>query len=160
MELYREFFKIIEALNISGLPYAVVGGLAMAFHDVPRFTKDIDILGLPADMSAYSEVFKKLGYSVGGNPWTFKDSQLTMHRFIKPSEDEEFIVVDLLIGNLQEHRKMMDRVVLDDSYIGKVRLASREDLIALKKLRNSDQDQVDIKNLSNDQNRESSEGSE
>jgi len=39
-------------------------------------------------------------------------------------------------------------------------LASREDLIALKKLRNSDQDQVDIKNLSNDQNRESSEGSE
>lgn len=150
MELYREFFKIIEALNKADLSYAVVGGLAMAFHDVPRFTKDIDILGLPNDVEAYSEVFSQLGYSVGGNPWTFKDSQLTMHRFIKPSEDEEFVMVDLLIGNLPEHQEMLGRVVLDDSYIGKVRLASREDLIVLKKLRNSDQDQVDIKNLNDE----------
>ena len=96
MELYREFFKIIEALNKTDLSYAVVGGLAMAFHDVPRYTKDIDILGLPRDVDAYTEVFNKLGYSVGGNPWTFKDSQLTMHRFIKPSEDEEFVVVDIV----------------------------------------------------------------
>ena len=160
MELYREFFKIIEALNETDLRYAVVGGLAMAFHDVPRFTKDIDILGLPQDVDTYTGVFKKLGYSIGGNPWTFKDSQLTMHRFIKPSEDEEFVVVDLLIGNLPEHQEMVNRVVLDDSYIGKVRLASREDLIVLKKLRNSEQDQVDIRNLSNEQNRKSSEGSE
>ena len=151
MELYREFFKIVEALNEADLSYAVVGGLAMAFHDVPRYTKDIDILGLHQDVDAYTGVFSKLGYSVGSNPWTFKDSKLTMYRFIKPSEDEEFVVIDLLIGNLPEHQEIVERVVLDDSYIGKVKLASREDLIVLKKLRNSSQDKVDIENLSHEQ---------
>ena len=151
MELYREFFKIVEALNEADLSYAVVGGLAMAFHDVPRYTKDIDILGLPQDVDAYTEVFNKLGYSVSGNPWTFNECQLTMYRFIKPSEDEAFVVIDLLIGNLPEHQEIVERVVLDDSYIGKVKLASREDLIVLKKLRNSSQDKVDIENLSHEQ---------
>ena len=53
----------------------------------------------------------------------------------------------LLIGNLPEHQEILNRVVLDDSYIGKVRLASLEDMIVLKKMRNSSQDQVDIERL-------------
>jgi hypothetical protein len=45
VELYREFFAIIAALNQRGLDYSVVGGIAMAFHDLPRFTRDIEKLG-------------------------------------------------------------------------------------------------------------------
>jgi hypothetical protein len=37
MELYDEFFQLIQALNDAGVTYAVVGGIAMAFHDEPRF---------------------------------------------------------------------------------------------------------------------------
>mgnify|MGYP006285444423 CR=1 FL=1 len=133
----------------------------MAFHDVPRFTRDIDILGRPMDLDQYKRVFVGLGYTEGGSPWTFKNTNMTLHRFVKPGENEEPMIVDLLIGNEPEHEQIINDVVLDDSYVGKVRLASRQDLIKMKKRRNSDQDQVDIKILSNDeQNRESNQGSE
>lgn len=44
MELYEEFFRIVQALESGHVPYAVVGGIAMGFHDRPRFTRDIDLL--------------------------------------------------------------------------------------------------------------------
>jgi hypothetical protein len=50
MELYREFFTIIKALNQKGLDYSVVGGIALAFHAQPRFTRDIDLLAKPMDL--------------------------------------------------------------------------------------------------------------
>ena len=50
MELFREFFAVIEDLNDEGLAYSVVGGIALAFHSQPKFTRDIDILARPADL--------------------------------------------------------------------------------------------------------------
>lgn len=38
MDLFEEFFAIIQALDGARIRCAVVGGLAMAFHDEPRFT--------------------------------------------------------------------------------------------------------------------------
>ena len=57
MELYREFFAVIEALNKKGLDYSIVGGIALAFHSQPRFTRDIDILAKPIDLPVYEEIF-------------------------------------------------------------------------------------------------------
>jgi hypothetical protein len=34
----------LEALDASGIRYLVVGGIAVAFHAEPRFTKDLDLL--------------------------------------------------------------------------------------------------------------------
>jgi hypothetical protein len=42
MNLFDEFFQIVERFEKSDLQYAVVGGIAMAFHDQPRFTKEND----------------------------------------------------------------------------------------------------------------------
>jgi hypothetical protein len=42
MNLFDEFFKIVEHFVKSDLQYALVGGIAMAFHDQPRFTKKND----------------------------------------------------------------------------------------------------------------------
>ena len=113
MELYREFFKLIGELNKEDVPYAVVGGIAMAFYDIPRFTKDIDIIGRPSYMGKYASIFKKLGYIEPADPWTFNNTNITLHR---------------------------------------------SDLIQMKRLRNSDQDKVDIRRLQNESNRESFEG--
>jgi len=41
LNLYDEFFMIIRSFNLAGLKYVVIGGIAMAFHDTPRFTRDI-----------------------------------------------------------------------------------------------------------------------
>ncbi len=151
MELFREFFKIIGELNKEHVPYAVVGGVALAFYDLPRFTKDIDILGTPAHIEKYENALNSLGYFRSADPWTFQNTNMTLHRFVKPGDDQELIVVDLLIGHETFHERIIQDAVSDDSYVGRVKIANREDLICLKKLRNSDQDKLDIKRLLNEQ---------
>ena len=151
MELYREFFSLIEALNRKGLQYSVVGGIALAFHSLPRFTRDIDLLAKPVDLATYREILKELGYSELSKPWTFQNTKITLHRFGKKSSevDEELIVVDLLIGNEDRHAEIIEKSITDESPAGRVRLARREDLIWMKQIRGSKQDEVDIDNLEN-----------
>ena len=149
MELYREFFALVRKLNEARIEYAVVGGIALAFHAQPRFTRDIDILAKPADLDAYARVFAELGYFKTGQPWTFSNTNITLHRFGKPSADhpDELILVDLLIGNDEVHRKIIERSLSDTSAAGRVMLATKEDLIWMKKQRGSKQDEADIENL-------------
>lgn len=149
MELYREFFSIIKALNEKGLEYSVVGGIALAFHDHPRFTRDIDILAKPVDLPCYQATFAKLGYSPSSHPWQFDKTNLTLHRFAKPSEQDsdDLIVIDLLIGNEDRHLEIIKNSLSDTSTAGTVRLANRSDLIWMKKQRGSKQDEADIENL-------------
>ena len=156
MELYREFFALIEALNRKGLEYSVVGGIALAFHSLPRFTRDIDLLAKPVDLATYREILRELGYSELSKPWTFQNTKITLHRFGKRSfdDDQELIVVDLLIGNEDRHAEIIEKSITDESPAGRVRLARREDLIWMKQIRGSKQDEADIDNLEkgNEQN--------
>lgn len=149
MELFREFFNVIKSLNHEGLAYSVVGGIALAFHAQPRLTRDIDILARPADLERYREVFAKIGYTELAEPWTFKDAQITMHRFGKRSldYDDELIVIDLLLGYEERHSAIIEQSILDDSPAGQVRLATRKDLIWMKQIRGSKMDEADIERL-------------
>ena len=149
MELYREFFSIIKSLNEAGLAYSVVGGIALAFHAQPRFTRDIDILAKPADLPRYQELFNDLGYTELTEPWTFKNTEITMHRFGKRSteDDQDLILIDLLIGHEDKHAAIIEQSIIDVSPAGNVHLATREDLIWMKRIRGSKQDEADIEKL-------------
>ena len=146
MNLFDEFFKIVESFENMDLKYAVVGGIAMAFHDQPRFTKDIDILVLPEDLEKVATRFEEIGYFESATPWTFKNTNLTLHRFMKV-EGEDFLVVDILVGNEKKHRNIIKNALEEKSGKGIVKIAGKNDLIWMKKMRNSDQDKVDIKRL-------------
>ena len=132
MDLFDEFFTIIGNFEKTGLEYTVVGGIAMAFHDQPRFTKDIGILVLPEDIGKATSVFKKLGYFESVAPWTFKKTNLTLHRFMK-THDEDFLVVDLLVGNEERHKEIVKHSLMEKSEKGVVRIANKHDLIWMKK---------------------------
>ena len=149
MELYREFFAVIGALNEKGLDYSVVDGIALAFHAQPRFTRDIDILARPIDLPVYREIFKGLGYQDLSKPFTFQTTNITLHRFCKQSleDDEEMLVIDLLLGHEDRHSEIIENSLVDESSAGKVHLAQREDLIWMKKFRGSKQDEADIEKL-------------
>lgn len=149
MNLFDEFFTIVENFEKMGLKYAVVGGIAMAFHDQPRFTKDIDILVLPEDLEKIAIIFEKIGYFESAAPWTFKNTNLTLHRFMK-IEGEDFLVVDILVGEEEKHKNVVKHSLVEKSEKGVVRIADKNDLIWMKKMRDSDQDKVDIKRLEND----------
>lgn len=124
-----------------------------AFHSQPRFTRDIDILGKPADLERYREILAKLGYTEIAKPWTFQKTNITMHRFGKRSleHNEELIVIDLLLGHEDRHAEIIEQSILDESPAGKVSLATREDLIWMKRIRGSKQDAADIEKLEADE---------
>lgn len=43
MPVNRDYRDLFAALNGAGAEYLLVGGLAVAYHAVPRYTKDVDV---------------------------------------------------------------------------------------------------------------------
>jgi hypothetical protein len=152
MNLYDEFFAIAGLFNQLGVRYAVVGGIAMAFHGKPRFTRDIDILVMPEDLEVVRTALARLGYEQFARPWRFRRADLTLHRFVK-IEGKDELTVDVLPANTSEHRGVIANALKAESKAGIVRVATRKDIVWMKKSRNSDQDRVDIRELENDEDR-------
>ncbi|RPJ09122.1 MAG: hypothetical protein EHM37_16010 [Deltaproteobacteria bacterium] len=44
MEIQSDFRDLLESFNKNRVDYVIVGGYALAFHGVPRYTGDLDIL--------------------------------------------------------------------------------------------------------------------
>ncbi|MDM8522945.1 nucleotidyltransferase [Desulfococcaceae bacterium HSG8] len=157
MNLYDEFFSIIKKLNEADIRYAVVGGIALSFHTRPRYTKDIDILVLAKDIDDLKYVLKKMGYISEASSWTFKSTNITLHRLTK-IEGEDSLTIDLLAGNEERHAEIIKNAVTEETEYGLTCIASREDLIRMKRFRNSKQDIADIEALENDKNTGSRQG--
>jgi len=151
MNIFEEFPKIISEIEEKDLKYALVGGVAMAFHDTPRFTKDIDILFFPEDMEKLKKILSKKGYVESTTPWTFEEVDMTLHRFIK-IEEKEHLQLDVLTANEKRSRQIIKNAIEAESEQGIIRVAKKEDLIWMKQQRNSDQDKVDIKKLKGSKN--------
>lgn len=47
MEVQKDFRELLELFNAHKVGYLIVGGYALAFHGVPRYTGDIDIFVKP-----------------------------------------------------------------------------------------------------------------
>ncbi len=149
MNLFEEFFKIVKKFDERNIQYSLIGGVAMAFHDEPRFTRDIDFLTLPEEIEKIREALKELDYFESSEPWTFKATRMTLHRFMKV-EGEKHLLIDILLANENRHRQILVRSIEDQWSEGRVRIIAKNDLIWMKKQRNSDQDKVDIDKLEND----------
>jgi hypothetical protein len=152
LSLYDEFFRIVGALNEHQVPYAVCGGMAVSLYTQPRFTKDIDILLCAEDIEKMRQTMAPLGYKEWAPAWTFRNSHLTLHRFLH-FQEEDFIMVDVLVGEELKYTTMVEHSVLRDTPRGPVRLVRKEDLITLKSARNSLLDQADIAALQNEPDR-------
>jgi hypothetical protein len=44
MRLQKDLREFIESLNSNAVDYVIVGAFALAFHGLPRYTGDIDVL--------------------------------------------------------------------------------------------------------------------
>ena len=132
MNLYDEFFALISYLNKLGARYAVIGGVAMAFYGIPRFTHDVDILLHPDDLSLAKMALERLNYRESAEPRTFSNTNLTLHRFLKV-ENEDELMFNILIANAAEYQEMICNAVETASNAGTVRVALKRDLITLKK---------------------------
>lgn len=149
MNLFDEFTTIIREFELQEMRYALIGAVAVAFYTDPRFTKDIDLLVDSADYDKAKQVLEENGYFESGSPWTFQKIAMTLHRFLKPGDDDEMII-DLLLTESDEGKKIIQSALKAEAKKGTVRIADRNDLIRLKGIRGSKQDQADIERLTRD----------
>ena len=152
MNVFEEFNRLVKELETHKVKYALVGGVAMAFYTEPRFTRDIDLLIDSEDYEKAKGILEKEGYFESASPWTFKRVPIELHRFLKVIDEDEMII-DILIAEIEEVRRIIRDSVEAESEEGRIKIASRKDLIWLKRMRDSKQDQADIEKLEDEKDK-------
>jgi hypothetical protein len=152
MNVFEEFNSLVKELETRKVRYALVGGVAMAFYTEPRFTRDIDLLIDSEDYEKAKGILEKEGYFESASPWTFKRVPIELHRFLKVIDEDEMII-DILIAEIEEVRRIIRDSVEAESEEGRIKIASRKDLIWLKRMRASKQDQADIEKLEDEKDK-------
>lgn len=147
LNLIEELQGLTLTLWESGIDYALCGGMAMAVHQLPRATIDIDLL-IPAEALAQVwAVAQERGFDIPGLPMTFAQGAVEIRRISRiDPETGDVLTLDLLLVTPQVSVAWETRQAV--SWQGNpLWVVSREGLILLKSLRNSGQDQDDIKRL-------------
>ena len=62
-ETHQTLRRIARRLSELGIPYSIVGGMALAKHGFRRFTEDVDILVKKEDLKTIHEKLTGLGYT-------------------------------------------------------------------------------------------------
>jgi hypothetical protein len=60
--VHKALRKIAKRLDELGIPYAIVGGMALFYHGLRRFTDDVDILVTPDGLKEVHNKLEGLGY--------------------------------------------------------------------------------------------------
>lgn len=92
--LESELRELVRLFNQEKIDYALCGGMAVAIHGYPRFTKDIDFL-IPAESLEHARaVATRAGFLDESGRIPFADSDV--YRIIK-TEGTDFRILDLLV---------------------------------------------------------------
>jgi hypothetical protein len=76
-QLHSALRRLVERLNAEEIPYALLGGLALAEHGYPRLTEDIDLLMTPSGLKRFRQRLVGRGYrpAFDGAQKTFRDTE-------------------------------------------------------------------------------------
>lgn len=145
--------QVCNALNKAKIPYAIVGGYAVALHGAPRGTFDVDFIiewslsniqktekalkslglvsRLPLDAEAVFHFRDEYIHKRNLIAWNFYDP-------INPSRQVDFVIAYDL------SKKTTKRVKTAE---GNIKILSRPDLIAMKKASGRPQDLEDVRSM-------------
>ncbi len=147
LDILDELRKLVAILDEREVDYALCGGMAMAVHGLPRTTIDIDLLILSDSLDEVLAIAKSLGYNIRGKDLSFANGAVEIRRVSKiDPEDGELLSLDLLLVTPAILTVWEFRLKAEWEG-GELSVVSASGLIALKRLRGSDQDFVDIKAL-------------
>ena len=118
--LGRQLQEVLASLDDIGADIALIGGLALAPHNVVRATQDIDLL---TDADQASEVYKALA-ALGYQRLHRSDDSATYVR-----DDER---VDLLYARRPAAREILAQAESRSTPFGAIRVVRLEGLIAFK----------------------------
>jgi len=76
-DIFTTLQNLTHRLEEAKIPYALVGGLALAAHGFVRMTQDVDLLMTREGLEAFKEKFVGRGYmsAFAGSQKTFRDSE-------------------------------------------------------------------------------------
>ncbi len=144
---------ICAALQAAKIPYAIVGGYAVALHGAVRGTVDVDVVinWTLKNLQKIEHVFKGMGL-ISLHPidadsvFRFKDEyiqnrHLIAWNFYDPSNPANQIDLIITYDLTHAHTKTIH------TSAGPIKVLSREDLIKMKKISGRPQDLADVKAL-------------
>jgi len=147
--------EVCKALDQVKIPYAIVGGYAVALHGALRGTVDVDIVinWTLKNLKNTEKVFNEIGLVSllpinSDNLFHFRDEYMQNRNLIawnfydpkKPTNQVDIIInYDLRNGHTE---------IINTSQ-GKIRVLSKKDLITMKKASGRPQDIEDVKALEN-----------
>lgn len=138
--------RLAACLEAAGIPYMVIGGLALAVRGEPRMTQDVDVT-LGIDASHLDQLLAALAGQ-------FTPAVTTPADFVKRTnvlpvrDDETGLRCDLIFSFISFERDAIDRaesVVLDSD--SRIRIVSAEDLIVYKLLAGRPRDVEDVRGI-------------
>ena len=146
LDLYRELQRLVEALEGSGIPYALVGGLAVSIYTTPRATEDIDVMVGPADVERVVDAVAGLGFQRAGAPMRLAGGRLHIQR-LNRFEGTDLLPLDVLFTADRDLRQVLDDRREITSEGRRLWVVSVEGLRVLKRLRGSVRDRADLEAL-------------
>jgi hypothetical protein len=145
IDIVDELRILAAKLDELGIEYALCGGMAMGVHGHLRTTIDIDMLVLPESLPQVLEVAGSLGYNIRGLDMDFQAVEIRRVSKIDP-DSHDFLSLDFLLVGPAIQPAWDSRIQAKWEH-GILSVVSRQGLVQLKALRNSDQDALDIKVL-------------
>lgn len=154
------YFSFLKRLAKADIKYVIVGGLAVNFHGIPRFTADIDIVLAmdPNNLKKFVQLIKKIKFSIRQpikmeeifeegklEEWRKTKNLLAISFFNSQAMHEH---VDVLIETpvlFKDLFKKAKKIEVEKDVI--VPIASVDHLIKMKKKAKREQDLSDIKYL-------------
>ena len=140
---------LVSVCNGMRIAYAVMGGLAVRVHGIPRPTHDVD-LTLSIDRVALGELLdqlEELGYSV---PQPYKDGWLDeiagmpLIKIRAYLDAGHGIDVDIFVAESEFQKSLMQRRMPVESEGRVISVVSAEDLILLKLIAHRPRDIADV----------------
>jgi predicted nucleotidyltransferase len=153
------FEPIFQTLNKAGARYVVVGGLATVLHGYARLTADVDLAVdlAPEEATKVIQALVTMGFrsQVPVSPEEFADQAVRekwfrekhMRAFSLVDPANPMRVVDLLLKPEVPFGDLLARSQEVMLHTTKIRIASINDLIALKRQAGRPQDLADIEQL-------------
>jgi len=145
--------RVAKAMDGARVPYALVGGHAVALHGAVRGTIDIDLVirRMEGDFLKAERALKSLGLDprlpvTASEVFRFREEyirnrNLTAWSFVNPSRPSE--LVDVILTEDLSHLTVKRIKVQGQT----VRLASIEDLVRMKRASGRPQDLADVEAL-------------
>jgi hypothetical protein len=153
------FEPILQALNAASVRYVVVGGLATVLHGFARLTADVDLVVdlEPPEARKAIGALVHMGFRPRApvDPLDFADSTIRaawirdkgMRVFSLWDPAQPLCEIDLFVEHPIPFEELWERAEIVTLESAAVRIASIEDLIALKKIAGRPQDVADIEAL-------------